>query len=409
MLRAILNSPSLRTALALGLGGLAFTLANLVFARELPPSEYGLFSLFIGILSVAMLAAPLGLDLVVARRGLLLGPHLRRSAFVTSAVTGILTALLATLAYSLPVSLFIALAIATTTAGACQAGVAHFQGQRQFALAAWLLQIPNIALLPIALLTLWLGLTTASTLSLLLAVASVIGLVGTWYLVARTANLAQGTLRTATLWREALSLVTITMASAIFMQLERLVLPPTVGVQELALFGVVAALVGSPFRMIQAAVLFTLIPGLRAARGVSERRKLLAREVLIVGVTLACGAGVVWWVAPPIAHWFLGGRYDLGEALMCAAIVSGLLKVCSAFATSVVVALGDDRDLRHTSVSAWVSIAIACAGASLTARWGLTGVLYGISTGWLLRTLTAAWLAVPHLLQGRGDLPYPIR
>jgi O-antigen/teichoic acid export membrane protein len=409
MLRAILNSPSLRAALALGCGGLAFSLCNLVLARELPPSEYGLFALFVGILSVAMLVAPLGLDLVVSRRGLPLGPHLRGSTLLTSAIAGVLTALLAALAYDLSLALLIALAIATTASGACQAGIAHFQGQRQFGIASWLLQIPNMALIPIALLTLLLGLTTATTLSGLLAAASVMGLWGTWYLVARATRLEADTPTVAALWREALPLVAITLASGLFMQLERLVLPLTVGVRGLALFGVVAALVGSPFRMIQSAVLFTLIPGLRAAQGVRERRRLLAHELLTVGTTLGCGAAVVWLLAPPIAHWFLGGRYDLSDALMCAAIVSGLLKVCSAFATAVVVALGEDRDLRHASLSAWISIGAAGGAAFLTAPWGLTGVLYGISAGWLVRTAAAAWLAVPHLLHGRGNLPHPIR
>lgn len=409
MLRAVLNSPSLRAALALGCGGLAFTLCNLVLARELTASEYGLFSLFVGILSVAMLAAPLGMDTVLARRGLPLGPRLRRSTVVTSAITGTLIALLATLAYDLTLALFIALALAIATAAACQVGVAYFQGQRQLGLASWLLQIPNMALIPITLLTLLLGLTTATTLSVLLAAASAIGLAGTWHLVARSDHPEQATPRVSTLWREALSLAGITLASAIFMQLERLVLPPTVGVRGLALFGVVAALVGSPFRMIQSAVLFTLIPGLRAARGVGERRRLLAREVIIVSAALACGAVVIWLAAPPIAHWFLDGRYDLSDALMCAAIVSGLLKVCSAFGTSVVIALGEDRELRHTSLSAWISIGVACAGAFLAASWGLTGVLYGISAGWLVRMLAAVWLAAPYLLQGRGNLPHPIR
>jgi O-antigen/teichoic acid export membrane protein len=409
MVRRFLSSPSLRAALALGCGGLAFTLCNLVFARELSADEYGVLSLFMGILSVAMLAAPIGLDLVVARRGLLLRPPLRRFAVAACLITGVLTVLVAASAYRLTPGLLISLGVSTVATGACQAAVAHFQGQRRFGLAAWLLQIPNVVLVPVALITVVAGLNTAVMLSTLIAAACVVGFAGTWYLLARDRNRQSDAPRLAMLWREALSLLAITMASAIFMQLERLVLVPTAGVQSLALFGVVAALVGSPFRMIQAAVLFTLIPALRAAQGPSERRKLLAREVVIVGATLACGSVILWLVAPPVAHGFLGGRYDLANALMLAAILSGLLKVCSAFATSVAVSLGCDRDLRYTSLSAWVSIGISCVGAFLTAPWGLTGVLYGISAGWLVRTIAAAWIAAPHLLQGRGDLPHPVR
>lgn len=410
ILRAFLRSPSLRAALALGCGGIAFTLSNLLFAKELSSGEYGLLLLFIGILSVAMLGAPLGLDQIVARRGLLLGPYLRRGVLAACAATGVLTATIAGLVYQLPGAVLIALAIATAATGACQAAVSHFQGQRQFGIAAWLLQImPNMALAPVALLALIPALRTAATLSELLAAASLLSFAATWYLVVSRQPHAANAPRFTMLWREALSLVGITMASAIFLQLERLVLVPTVGVHDLALYGVVASLVGSPFRMIQSAVLFTLIPEMRTAQSVRERRRLLAREIGLVSAALTCGAVVLWVIAPPIAHWFLGGRYDLSSALMLAAIVSGLLKVCSAFATSIVVALGDARDLRHTGLSAGSSVVLACAGAFLASPWGLTGVLYGISAGWLVRTLAAVWVAVPHLLQGRGNLPYPVR
>jgi hypothetical protein len=103
---------------------------------------------------------------------------------------------------------------------------------------------------------------------------------------------------------------------------------------------------------------------------------------------------------------------------MLAAIVSGLLKVFSAFATSVAVALGDARDLRRVSATAWISIGVSAAGAFVAAPWGLTGALYGISVGWLTRTLAATWIAVPHLMNthrnpagdvGSSDLSHPVR
>jgi len=211
MIRAILSSPSLRAALALGCGGLVFTLSNLVFAHELTSAEYGLLSLFVGLFSVAILAAPLGIDLVISRRGLLLDTRLRRVALGACVVVAALTAAVAALAYDLTPNMLIALAVATVAAGACQAGVAHFQGQRRFGLAAWLLQIPNVALAPIALVTVVLGLRSAEILSGLLAGACVIGLCGTAYLVGR--QRAEGN-RIATLWREALPLVGITMTSS---------------------------------------------------------------------------------------------------------------------------------------------------------------------------------------------------
>jgi O-antigen/teichoic acid export membrane protein len=407
--RTFRNSASLRAAWALGLGGVAFALGNLILAKALPSAQYGILSLLIGIVSVASLAAPLGLDLVVARRGLVLGPRLRLGVLGTCTAMGLVTAVIGSVLYGLPFSLLITLLVATVAAGAIQAGVAHFQGRQNFALAAWLLQTPNAVLIPVALITLICGFDTAVTPSILLAATLSVGAAVTWYLVVASEPARIVEPPVLTLWREALALVAITVASGVFLQLERLVLGPTVGVHALALFGVLASLVGSPYRMIQGAVLFTLIPGLRAAADIAARRRLLLHEMLTVAVVLAMGSGVIWIAAPPIAHAFLSGRYDLTSALLWAAIVSGLLKVCSAFATSVAVALGDERDLRRVSATAWLSIGVAVVGAFTAAQWGVAGVLYGISLGWLLRALAAAWIAAPHLLQVRGDLPHPVR
>ncbi len=192
-------------------------------------------------------------------------------------------------------------------------------------------------------------------------------------------------------------MVSIHIANSVFLQLERLLLAPVAGVQALALFGVVAALVASPFRMLQMAVLFTLIPSLRRADTVEARRRLLGREVLLVAAVIGAGSIVIWYVAPPLAHWFLAGRYDLGPALMCAALVSGIFKLCSAFATGTVIALSEDKGLRHLAIASWATIGMSVVAAFAAAPWGLVGVLYGISCGWLVRSLIAGWMAMPHL------------
>ncbi len=424
MLRDLLRSASIRAAFVLGAGGVAFTVCNLVLARMLPTDAYGVLTLVIGILSVASLAAPWGLDLVIARQGWVLGPPLRRAILLSSLVSGLVTAAIAVLVYGLPASLAAALFVATAAAGVVQGGVAHFQGQQKFGRGAWLLQLSNAALIPAALASLVWSLTTAVIPSVLIATTGLAGAIWTWRLVVRsqlaTRHRAEGGTRLVinTLWREALSLVAITVAASVFLQLERLVLVPAIGVAGLALFGVVAALVGSPFRMIQQAVLFTLIPGIRAASGVTARRTLLRREMALIIGAIGLGSVVLWFLAPLLAHLILGGRYDLSGPLMLAAIVSGLLKVFSAFATSVAVALGDERDLRRVSATAWMSIGVSVAGAFIAAPWGLTGALYGISVGWLTRTLAATGIAAPHLMNthrnpagevGSGDLSHPVR
>jgi hypothetical protein len=409
ILRALYKSASLRAGAVLGLGGLAFTLANLILAKTLRPQEYGTVSLVIGIVAVAGLAAPLGLDLVIGRRGLPLGRHLRRTIVTTAAAVGLAIATASALIYRLELALAICIGIMTVAWGLMQASAAWYQGQQRFGPATWIVQLSNWALLAAAVLTALLGLETAVESCALLASTTAVGGVLAWVLAGR-APAPEPSSPPRTLLGEAFSLVTIHVSNAVFLQLERLLLEPLAGMQALALFGVVAALVASPFRMLQMAVLFTLVPSLRRAENIRDRRRLLGHEMLLVTSVIAAGSLVTWYVAPPLAHWFLSGRYELSPALLCAALVSGTLKLCSAFATGTVIALGDDKDLRRLSVVSWASIGLGIVVSLAAARWGLIGVLYGISAGWLARSLVAAWMAMgcmggAHLQSPGARLP----
>jgi hypothetical protein len=402
MLRALFKSQSLRAATALGFGGVAFTLSNLVLARILPSPEYAIVCLVIGVVSVAGLAAPLGLDLVLGRQGLRLDGAFRRAVLGISTSMAILTTVVTAIFYHLEFSLLMCVFAATVASGVSQAIAGHFQGQRQFGAAVWMLQLSNWTLLLAALVTACFGKRTALVPCVLIALAGMLGAVVAWTRVARSRDVGAGgpQPRPASLLGEALSLVAIHTSNSVFLQLERLLLAPLVGVQALALFGVVAALVGSPFRMLQAAVLFTLTPNLRGASSVAERRRLLRREAIHVTAVIGAGSLVIWLAAPPLAHGLLAGRYDLSVPLMMAALTAGILKVCSAFATGIVIALAQDRSLRVLSMVSWVTIGVSVGAAFAAAPWGLVAVLYAISTGWLLRASIAAWMAIPHLRQG---------
>jgi O-antigen/teichoic acid export membrane protein len=416
MLRALYKSASLRASLVLGLGGLAFTVANLILARTLSAYEYGLVSLLIGIVAVAGLAAPLGLDLVIGRRGLTLDARLRRATLLLAVPIGLVTVIASALLYHLGRTLLISILVATVAAGVMQASASHFQGRLRFGPATWIVQLSNWTLLVAAVLATVFGIDTASGAGILLALTTGAGGLLAWVLVCRDAPTQTANIAPRALLAEALPLLSIHVANSLFLQLERLMLAPAAGVQALALFGVVAALVASPFRMLQMAVLFTLIPNLRRAESVAARRRLLGQEAILVAVVIGAGSVVIWYVAPPLAHWLLSGRYVLSPALMCAALVSGIFKLCSAFTTGTVIALSEGKELRTLSLVSWATIAVSVAAAFASAPWGLVGVLYGISLGWLLRSLIAAWMAMPHLrrpgarlreapFEGRSQMP----
>ena len=201
---------------------------------------------------------------------------------------------------------------------------------------------------------------------------------------------------------EALSLAAMQAGGSIFLQLERLLAAPAVGLHELATYGVLAAFVSSPFRLLQGAVQFTLIPQLRAASAARERRVLVRREGALVSAPLVIGSAAIWLLAPPLAHWLLAGRYDLGAALVTVTLFSGWLKLLNGFLTAIVVACGEERRLGWLSVICWATLGVSGIGAFLGIPWGLAGVIFGIATGWLARCLLASWLALACL---RGAAP----
>src|SRR6185437_1827411 len=151
MLLALWRSASLRNAAAMGLGGVCFSVGGLILARELPTNEYALVSLVLGIVSVAGNTAPLGLDQVLARRGIRLDAQWRRSSLAASVAVALAAAAFARFAYHLAPPLLASVALITVALGIAQSVGAHFQGRRQFGIAVWVLQLLNLTILLIAL------------------------------------------------------------------------------------------------------------------------------------------------------------------------------------------------------------------------------------------------------------------
>jgi O-antigen/teichoic acid export membrane protein len=324
------------------------------------------------------------------------------TALGASVLVGLATTLIAAALYRLELPLLLATFLTTVGMGVSQTVAAHFQGQRQFSLAMPFTQLSSWSLLTVGGLAWIFHIITVTVPSMLLAVAAVGTATLGWRMVtARTVGI-DPKLTVGTLLSEAISLMTLNVAAAVLLQLERLIIPVTMGVEKVALFGVAASLVGSPFRMLYSAVHFTVIPRLRDSPSVADRRRLLRHEVVLFIVVMLPTSVGLWFFAGPIAHWFLGGRYDLSTAIILATILSGILKLASAFGSAIVTALAPDRGLWMLSTCSWACVGLSVGAAFVLRPWGVTGAIYAVSIGWLVRTLIALWISVPHL---RGPRP----
>jgi len=385
----------LRTVAIYTASGLGFAGANLILARVLPAVEYGLFTLVIALVNLGFSLATLGLDGVVNRRHLEAGPDLLRRSAGAALCVGLGMAAIGFLLYQLSLAIVLGIFVCTVAGGIMMVAAAKFQSDQRFGLSLSLSQSPNLVLLVAALtLVLTQSRTAWHPIAILAAGFVVAALVGWWFL--RCGRWG----RTSTAqfsWTEALSFAGLNAAGLVLLQLDRLLIPHLLSVQDLATYGVLAAVAGSLFRMLSLGVGYTLVPQLRAAASVGERRRLISHEARLVSGVLVAGVAALWLITPWIERWVLADKYHLSGALLLAAIISGMVRVTNAFTKSVVSALATTSELAWINVFGWGSVALAIVAAVAGARWGLAGVIYGVTMGGVMRALTALYFAVRHL------------
>ncbi len=389
-------SPTIRSAGVYGAAGAGFAAANLILARVLPPAEYALLTLVVALVNVGFSLAPVGIDGIVNRRHLEAGPRLLRRVLFATTATGFGFALAGDSIYQTSASLTAMIFVSTAMGGALMVAAAKFQSEQRFGPSLALVQSPNLILLLAALVTVAAGVREAWLALLIMTVGWFPPAIWGWSILFRERH-AKPDRSVEFPWKEALSFAGMQATGLMLIQLERLVLPHVLPLHDLATYGVLAAIAGSLFRVLQMSVGYTLFPRLRAAKDVRERRRLVAKEARLVGAVVLAGSGAIWIVTPFVERWFLAGKYHLAGSLVLAAVVSGVAKVFNAFTKSTASALATPGELWAVNVLGWVSLVIGLGAAIVGARWGLAGVIYGVALGWMVRSLSAFYVVARHL------------
>jgi O-antigen/teichoic acid export membrane protein len=394
--RSLWYSPTLRSVVIYGASGLGFAGANLVLARVLPTAEYAVFTLFIALSNLSFALAPIGVDGIVQRRHLEAGPSLLKRTLAAGLFTGLVTALVAGFAYHLNPSLLPLLFASTVGGGAMLVAGVQFQSEQRYGISLALTQSPNLVLIVAALAVIATGIRQAQLALVISALGFVLAGVIGWSILFRE-RASKPHRDTKVPWGEALSFFGLNAAGLLLVQLDRLIIPHVLSLHDLATFGVLAAIAGSLFRVLSMGVGYTLVPRLRAAGTVIERRRLIAHEAKLVSVLVVAGSVTIWFLTPWIERAFLEGKYHLGGTLLVATLFSGVAKVLNSFTKSTVTALATASEVSIVNLLGWVSVAVAVAAAIFGARWGLAGVIYGVGLGWLMRALTALYITLRHL------------
>jgi hypothetical protein len=369
---------------------------NLALARVLPTTAFAYVTLGIAIVQTASLLGPLGAD-GLARRGGLPATFgsLRRTAAASAAV-GLLAAAAARLVYHLPAPLILAVLLGTFGGGLCAMATAHLQGAQRFGVSFLVNQSHLVALLVAVAIALVTRTQGAELPTLAFGTAFVL-VAGIGWPVALAHAPAGAVKPERFTWSDAGAFLLIQAAASVLFQMDRLLVPRALGVNELALYSVLATVAGSPFRMLQMGVGYTTIPRLRTSPGATGRRAILRSEAaLVFGV--AFGAAAVFLpLTAPLIHVGLAGKYQVTLELVVAVVLMGLVRVLDGFANSTATALAVAGDLRRLGAFSWIACAVGVSGGFVGARFGLVGAIYGMALGWLTRAVLAGWLGLRYL------------
>jgi O-antigen/teichoic acid export membrane protein len=403
--RRLWRLPTIRTAVVYAASGVGFAGANLVLARLLPKDEYAVFTLVLALVNFGFALATAGIDGIVLRQALEFGPRLLGRVTAAAAAVALALGVAAELGYRLGPALIAMVVVSTAAGGIMVVAGAQFQREQRFGLSLSLIQSPNLFLALAAAAVVATGADAAWVPVLIATAGFVLGAwLGWWLLLRERGAKPERGYRFS--WGEAFAYAGLNASGLLLVQLERLLIPHVLPLAELATYGVLAAVVGSPFRVLQNSVGYSLLPRLTAATSVAEQRRLVAREVWLAALLVVLASAAVWVAVPLVEHWFLAGKYHLGKPLVLAAVVAGLAKVLNAFSKATVTALASARELALINVLGWVAVVVAAVAAAAAARWGLPGVIYGVGAGWLLRALTALVVSARHLRR-RGPSTAP--
>lgn len=387
------RSKSVQAAAGFGIGGVAFALANLLLARYFTPLDYALFALILALKEFGLGLGPAGVELVINRRQLAPTRRLAARIVFTSFLSALLITLVALRVYELQPVLVILLFIMVIGATMNHCSAAFFQSMERFTASLAVIQAHNFLLLAVVPVGLMIG---GLTLSFVVAVVTagylVVATLG-WLIARRRLDLSHAVVSESILFKEGLGGLGIGLVVLIMWQAERLIIPLALTMGDLATFGVLAAIVSAPFRMMQLGIGFTLLPRLRAATSPDAARRLIASELRIGALICIGGTAAILLLGPWLIRVLVGDKYDVGLELFIAAIIVGYLRIWQGLAVASVAAVGSARVLGAMNLAGWVALVVAVSGAFALSSFGLQGVIYGVGLGWLFQAGVATSLA----------------
>jgi hypothetical protein len=195
-------------------------------------------------------------------------------------------------------------------------------------------------------------------------------------------------------WRESLAFIFMASSSVLLVQLERLITPRLLELEDLAILGVLLAIVGPPFRLIHLTFGYDLLPKLRKIKDKNARLALLSKHAGVALFSILPIWVVIWFGVPLIQRLFLSNEYAMSSKLILAALVAGTVKAFSGIAQASVTALSSIKGMEIMGAVGWVSVLCAVISAWYAAQFDLPGIVYGVAVGWAIRLVAAPVIVI---------------
>lgn len=392
-LRKVLEWPALRTTLLVAGGGIALMLANLLYAKMLDPDEFGKLVLMQSIAFVTIALLPMGFETLIARREIdaPLGVVYRVLALATALATALLAAVVWLIDGSAETGLLVL--FAGIAGSATRLFAAIEQSEQNFVRSQLIFQAPSVIFLCCALSQRFLGISSwregGAAYVLSFALGSLIGFV----LVRQDDVGPAEPSKLAGLWPRALAMIGIFAATIVLNQLPLFVAAARLSMHDVGALGLATTLIAAPYKMLSVGVGYALLPRMAAVQNDKlARRKLLLQEVSFVAALAVIGALALYLLVPIFVAWYFSDEYVIGTLLIIALLMLGLIRVNNAVFAAAISALAGTRALHFFNVSGWFSVAIAAGAALALSGYGATGIVAGITIGWVTRIVIAIGL-----------------
>lgn len=391
--RAVWENRTLRATAAFALSGVAFALGNLLLARTMPMNEFGRAALEIALLNLFGVIAPLGLDQVLLRRQDHASTGLFGWVLLVNGFVAVVIGFASNQFYDLPPLEAGLMAVAIAAVGLACVASAGMRAQHRDV-------VPLIMVFGTNSLILLCGIDgfLAESISVPQVLAVVAGgnvlLSGIAWIIFYRGSPFPRIPAEPIRWSEAISLLGLVAVGALSIQLERLIIPKTLGGEALAIFAVLSSVATFPFRLVTSGAGFSLAPQLRIAETFQERKLVVVRELSTIGVLLSITTAIIALFAPLVTSLMTGGRYELSETLVLAACLSGGVKVVQSVIRTVVIGCGSHRAIVILNGIGWFAIVVSIFAGIAGSRWGLTGLIIGMAAGSLISNLPTLAIAI---------------